>query len=142
MNTLSMKKTQQGFTLIELMIVVAIIGILASIAIPAYQDYTKKAKFTEVISTSEAYKTAVSLCAQENNYTLTDCDAGSSGIPAVPTNYPATVSALDVTDGVVKVTATAPAGSYIYEVKPVLDNGVMKWVHQANDTCLAAGYCK
>ncbi|HEV7613168.1 MAG TPA: pilin [Steroidobacteraceae bacterium] len=54
------KKVQQGFTLIELMIVVAIIGILAAIAIPAYQDYTIRAKVTEGIGLADAAKTAVS----------------------------------------------------------------------------------
>jgi type IV pilus assembly protein PilA len=55
-----MKKTQQGFTLIELMIVVAIIGILAAIAIPAYQDYTIRAKVSEGMSLASAAKLAVS----------------------------------------------------------------------------------
>jgi len=55
-----MKKIQQGFTLIELMIVVAIIGILAAIAIPAYQDYTSRAKVTEGINVAGAAKNAVS----------------------------------------------------------------------------------
>jgi type IV pilus assembly protein PilA len=54
-----MKKVQQGFTLIELMIVVAIIGILAAVAIPAYQDYTKRAHVTEGLSLASAGKTAV-----------------------------------------------------------------------------------
>lgn len=56
----SMKKIQQGFTLIELMIVVAIIGILAAVAIPAYQDYTVRAKVTEGLSLAAAAKTSVS----------------------------------------------------------------------------------
>lgn len=55
-----MKKAQQGFTLIELMIVVAIIGILAAVAIPAYQDYTIRAKVTEAMSIASQAKTAVS----------------------------------------------------------------------------------
>ena len=76
-----MKKIQKGFTLIELMIVVAIIGILAAVAIPAYSDYTKKAKFTEVVQATQAVKTAVEICATELN-DLTGCAAGSNGIPA------------------------------------------------------------
>ena len=59
MNTLSIKKAQQGFTLIELMIVVAIIGILAAVALPAYQDYTVRAKVTEGLALAGSAKTAV-----------------------------------------------------------------------------------
>lgn len=64
-----MKKQQSGFTLIELMIVVAIIGILAAVALPAYQDYTNRAKFSEVISAVAPIKTAVSLCASTSGAT-------------------------------------------------------------------------
>lgn len=59
-----MQKAQKGFTLIELMIVVAIIGILAAIAVPAYQNYTLRARFTEVVNATAPYKTAVEICFQ------------------------------------------------------------------------------
>ncbi|MBI1174513.1 MAG: prepilin-type N-terminal cleavage/methylation domain-containing protein [Sideroxydans sp.] len=75
-----MKQVQKGFTLIELMIVVAIIGILAAVAIPAYSNYTKKAKFTEVTQATNALKLALDTCYSDTT-DFTQCTAGSNGVP-------------------------------------------------------------
>jgi type IV pilus assembly protein PilA len=74
-----MKAVQKGFTLIELMIVVAIIGILAAIALPAYQDYTIRAKVSEVMLAADGCKTAVSEFLQANNSFPTSADAAGCG---------------------------------------------------------------
>ncbi|MDD4929697.1 MAG: prepilin-type N-terminal cleavage/methylation domain-containing protein [Gallionella sp.] len=104
-----MKNVQKGFTLIELMIVVAIIGILAAVAIPAYGNYTKKAKFTEVTMATQAVKTAVEICASDlGTATIAGCGSGSGGVPT------------DIVG-----TATTPvSGKYVQYVKTA-DNGVI-----------------
>ncbi|MCK6427100.1 MAG: pilin [Burkholderiaceae bacterium] len=77
-----MKRVQQGFTLIELMIVVAIIGILAAVALPAYQDYTKRAKMSELILAASACRTTVTEVYQSGSALPTannwGCEAGAA----------------------------------------------------------------
>jgi type IV pilus assembly protein PilA len=77
-------KNRKGFTLIELMIVVAIIGILAAIAIPAYSDYTRKAKVSEVTNFIGAVMTAYQHCTQESGATCTETTIAGLGLVAPP----------------------------------------------------------
>lgn len=98
-------KKQAGFTLIELMIVVAIIGILAAIAIPAYQDYITRSKVTELATAADACKTSVAEYFQsQQSLPSTTTTAGCSN------NATQYISSLTVTDGVITVAALTGAG--------------------------------
>jgi type IV pilus assembly protein PilA len=98
-----MKRVQQGFTLIELMIVVAIIGILAAVALPAYQDYTKKAKMSEVVLAASACRTTISEVYQSGSASAVAADAWGCESSSATSKYVAAVHT--TANGVITITA-------------------------------------
>jgi type IV pilus assembly protein PilA len=126
---------QKGFTLIELMIVIAIIGILAAIALPQYQQYTRKAKFAEVVNLAGGYKTDVALCAQNSNNVITGCNAGTNGpawsIKAATAANGKYVASVTVLGGVIQGTAVNTAASGLtgqtYVLSPVVTADNVTW---------------
>ncbi len=143
-----MKKQQSGFTLIELMIVVAIIGILAAVALPAYQDYTKRARYTEVINMSNGVKTAVELCAQEAGGDITNCDNTEQGIASAMAAAQANdaVNNVTVAAGVITLTPTAANGieatdTYILTPSVNSTTGQLSWTN-AGSGCIGSNICK
>lgn len=138
-----MQKAQQGFTLIELMIVVAIIGILASVAIPSYQTYTKKAHFSEIIMAASSAKSAVEMCIQLTN-SKDNCDSGTNGVPNDVNPTTGQVASVVTSNGVVTVTPRAQngiAGTDQYILTPDKDaDGKVSWA--VTGGCLSTGLCQ
>ncbi|CDG81177.1 pilin [Janthinobacterium agaricidamnosum] len=108
------QQSQAGFTLIELMIVVAIIGILAAVAIPQYTNYTTKAKVGNALAAADPLKTAVAMCLQENGGTKTACNTPTDATaPSTIPLFSATkeVASAKVTNSVIELTFAADVGT-------------------------------
>lgn len=144
-----MKKTQQGFTLIELMIVIAIIGILAAIALPAYQQYTQKAKFSEVVLATSGVKSAVEVCAQVTG-SMASCDPESAGdvnraiLGATGGSNVASVEFAPTSDTVGVITAVpnitgVDEGADYVMTGTLSDNGAVSW--SVSGGCKDEGLC-
>ena len=136
------QKKQQGFTLIELMIVTAIIGILVSVALPAYDLYRNRARFSEAILAIGFYRAAILVQAHSDRFnTLADVDAGTNGIPPTQAQA-ASTHGIDVVDGVITVTWMADGTDLAGTTYSISAQGVVppiQWV--SGGSCEIGGYC-
>ncbi|WP_417499398.1 pilin [Methylophaga sp.] len=132
-----MKKVQQGFTLIELMIVIAIIGILAAIALPAYQTYTQKAKFSEVVLATSPAKIAVEI-GRQTGIPLADLTGGSNGIVDVSAGSSTYVGSVQTVAGVITATGANDVAGETYILRPSANVPVV-WTKDG--TCVNNGLC-
>ena len=135
----TLRSVQKGFTLIELMIVVAIIGILAAVALPAYQDYTARAQVTEAFNLAGGLKIQVADVYADQG-ALTNIASGADGIPAAADVNGKYTTQVAVDDGVITATIGGDASALVsgktLELEPATNDGSISW------TCTFSGDAK
>lgn len=119
-------KKQAGFTLIELMIVVAIVGILAAVAIPAYQDYTARARSTEGIAAAAPFKQGVVDCFNDQGG-IANCSGGANGVPSDNTSGYGNIGSITVTSGVISVFGDGAGLTGTLTLTPSVVGNVLTW---------------
>lgn len=141
-NLATAKSGQKGFTLIELMIVVAIIGILAAVALPAYQNYSNRARFAEAVLAATPLKTSIELAIQTRSPAgVADLDAAALGIPG-DVAATAAIHGTSVLNGLITVTWRSDGSDLAGVTYTLLAGGVtppVQWTE--GGTCLTNGLC-
>lgn len=131
------RKVQQGFTLIELMIVVAIIGILAAVAIPQYQNYMVKSRWAATVTGVGQLKTAIASCLQENDSDIATCDTVAKLITAgtLPNGW-----SMPTLTGLTSLDLTANSAAIVMAGGPTLGNCTVTMTPTANTNAFNWGF--
>jgi len=131
-----------GFSLLELLLVVALIGILAAFAVPTYQTYLQKTRFMEVVQLSQAIRVAQSACLLQVGEDVSACDTFAELATPAPKPSDNTQSIIiSPTSGLITGTGTKAAGSYTFTLAPAINSyGLLTYT--LGGSCMEMGFCR